>query len=132
MYDHNVYLAVPVQHVEIAKRISRALDPDVGGYDAFAVPEEPSDIISYSSPCTAEFAQNVAQLLARPKVLFKVVQADYTRRWGGLVAPTLAEVQVFCDVVQCYVDGTPDELAVGYGVQDVPHDVQQEVQDEVL
>lgn len=128
IYDHNVYLAVPVQHAEIAKRISRALDPDVGGYDAFAVPEGSADVISYSSPCTAEFARSVAQLLARPKVLFKVVQADYGKRWGGLVAPALAEVQVFCDVVQCYVDGTPDAPTVGYGVQEV----QQEVQHEVL
>lgn len=104
IYDHTITLIVGLDQLETAKRISRALDPDVGGYEAFLQRSKDGSKAIYSTPCTASFASNAAMLLALPDELLAVVTADYAARWAHLPVPTLAEVAAFYADVQCYVD----------------------------
>lgn len=104
IYDHTITLIVSLDQLETAKRISRALDPDVGGYEAFQRRSEDGTKAIYSTPCTADFASNAAMLLALPEKLLTVVAADYDTRWPDFEVPTLAEVSEFCAVVECFVD----------------------------
>ena len=104
IYDHSITLVVGLGQLETAKRISRALDPDVGGYEAFRQRNEDGTKAIYSTPCTADFARNAAMLLMIPAELHAVVAADYAARWPDFAAPTLAEVGEFCAAVECFVD----------------------------
>lgn len=110
IYDHSITLVVGLDQLETAKRISRALDPDVGGYEAFRQRSEDGTKAIYSTPCTADFARNAAMLLALPDELFGVVTADYATRWPEHTAPTPEEVNAFCADVECYVDTPVDSL----------------------
>lgn len=113
IYDHTIIMAVSLDQLETAKRISRALDPDVGGYEAFSqrVTKDSVEYAIYSSPCGAEFATNAAMLLALPDELHASVAADYVTRWTALEPPTLEQVTAFCDDVLCYVDAAPEGYA---------------------
>lgn len=113
-YDHTITLVVPETYCEIAKRVSRALDPDVGGYEAFKlkVTKDGNNYLKYSSPCTASFASTAAYLLAVPEELLKLVQADYALRWPELVVPTLEEISEFVAVLECFVDCDAEEYEV--------------------
>ena len=104
IYDHSITLVVGLDQLETAKRISRALDPDVGGYEAFRQRSEDGTKAIYSTPCTADFARNAAMLLMVPDELHAVVAADYAIRWPNLPAPTLDDVTAFCADVECFVD----------------------------
>lgn len=110
IYDHSITLVVSIDQLETAKRISRALDPDVGGYEAFAQRSEDGTKAIYATPCTASFASNAAMLLALPDELLAVVAADYAVRWPDLPVPTLDDVTAFCADVECFVDTTVDSL----------------------
>ena len=109
-YDHTITMTVSIEQLETAKRVSRALDPDVGGYDAFQQRNEDGTKVRYSTPCTADFARNAAMLLMVPDELHAVVAADYAIRWPNLPAPTLDDVTAFCADVECFVDTTVDSL----------------------
>lgn len=108
IYDHTITMSVSLDQLETAKRISRALDPDVGGYEAFQQRSEDGTKAIYSTPCTASFASNAAMLLALPDELLAVVAADYAMRWAGLLVPTIEEVTAFCLDVACYVDSSAE------------------------
>lgn len=110
IYDHSITLIVSLDQLETAKRISRALDPDVGGYEAFLQRSKDGSKAIYSTPCTASFASNAAMLLALPDELLAVVTADYATRWPEHTAPTPEEVNAFCADVECYVDTPVDSL----------------------
>lgn len=108
IYDHTITLIVSIDQLETTKRISRALDPDVGGYEAFRQRSEDGTKAIYTTPCTADFARNAAMLLMIPAELHAVVAEDYAARWPHLPLPTLAEVTAFCADVACYVDTPVD------------------------
>lgn len=104
IYDHTITLIVSIDQLETARRISRALDPDVGGYEAFRQRSEDGTKAIYSTPCTADFARNAAMLLMIPAELHAVVAADYVSRWPDFECPTLDDVTAFCADVECFVD----------------------------
>ena len=104
IYDHSITLIVSLNQLETAKRISRALDQDVGGYEAFRQRSEDGAKPRYSTPCTADFARNAAMLLMAPDELHGVVAADYAVRWPDFECPTLDDVTAFCADVECFVD----------------------------
>lgn len=104
IYDHTITMSVSLDQLETAKRISRALDPDVGGYDAFQQQNEEGTRAIYTSPCTADFASSAAMLIMVPAELHAVVAADYAARWHNLPVPTLDEIAAFCADVECYVE----------------------------
>jgi len=94
-YDATLSITLPAGLIDIAKSISRALDPDVGGEDSWT-PSEDGLTISTSTPCTSGFAAQAEYMLAHPEALFQAVTADYAARWADLVPPTLAECEQFC------------------------------------
>lgn len=94
-YTETLSIKLPSSLLEIASRISRALDPDVGGADSFTLSSD-GLTISTSTPCTSAFAQQAAYMLTHPEALFSAVSADYAARWADLVPPTLAECEQFC------------------------------------
>lgn len=109
-YDHTIILVTPIANKEVAKRLSRSLDPDVGGYEAFELEVEKDGLryITYSSPCTATFSEEAPYLLSMPEQLHAVVSADYAIRWPEFEAPSLSEITEFCSSVLCIIDSTLD------------------------
>jgi hypothetical protein len=107
-YDNTLTIKLPFALADIASRIGRALDPDVGGErsfsrivtstDAKGLPVY-GDTISMTTPCTTAFKLQAEFMLANPEALHAAVEADYAVRWVELVAPTLEECQAFCDGV---------------------------------
>ena len=104
-YSATLTVTVPISQRETGKRISRALDQDVGGYEAFGQfldaamqPCLEADAIytTYSSPCSQELAGSLDYLIANPAALQAMVAADYAARWTEFEAPTLAECEAFC------------------------------------
>lgn len=103
-YDSSLTITVPSSHVEIAKRISRALDPDIGGFEAFDQRDESGVLLvtqTYTTPCTAEFAAQVQYILSQGAAyLAGVVATDYALRWEQYTPPSIAECESFISVVQ--------------------------------
>jgi hypothetical protein len=104
-YDQKITITLPVALADIASRIGRAMDSDVGGErsftrivtstDAKGLPVY-GDTISMTTPCTTAFKAQATYMLANPESLHAAVEADYAVRWVDLVAPTLDECQAFC------------------------------------
>lgn len=111
IYTSTMTLIVPLDQLETAKRVSRSLDPDSGGYEAFAarVQKDGKEYAIYSTPVTASFASNAAMLLALPDELHAVVSADYATRWPDLVCPSLEELTALCSAIECYIDSKPED-----------------------
>ena len=107
-YSGNITVTVPISQRETGKRISRALDQDVGGYEAFSqfldADMQPCDELTavyttYSSPCSQELAGSMGYLIANPAYLQGMVAQDYAARWAEFEAPTLDECVAFCGAV---------------------------------
>lgn len=106
-YTETLVMTLPysLEMAEIAAKIGRALDPDLGGDRSWARPivemqgETPvfGDTLECSTPCVAEFKGQVDTLLATPAMLHAVICADYAARWPEHVPPTLAEVELFTE-----------------------------------
>ena len=107
--------------VESGKRIARAMDPDVGGYNSFSVIAEPIpdwlDADGNPSPCagypewavcgtscTPEFALQAPYLKANPAALQAAVKADNDKRWPDVPDPSLSTIKKFTDTVQMTSD----------------------------
>lgn len=87
--------SIPESLREVANKIARAFDPDLGGdktFDAEAV----DGVISVSFPVGEGYGQGMLALLWMPEELLASVQRDYSVRWPDAVPPTLEEVQEFC------------------------------------
>ena len=105
IYTQTLCLTVPIALREIAKQLSRSIDEDVGGADAFSrfldadsLPCEELDAVwtTYTSPCVEGFPEQAQYLVANPEALHATVAADYATRWAEFTPPTLEEVQSFC------------------------------------
>lgn len=100
-YTARLSITIPAELYDIACAIGRSLDPDTGGAESFG-PREQGDppavpaTYSTSTPCTEEFADQAAAMLADPALLHAVVSADYTARWADLTPPTLEDCEAFC------------------------------------
>ena len=110
IYTNEMTLIVPIDQLETAKRVSRTLDPDVGGFNAFErrCTKDGVEYAIYSTPVTASFASNAALLLALPDELATIVVNDYATRWPDLPVPTMEELTALCEVIECYVDSQPE------------------------
>jgi len=104
-YSATLTITVPIAQRETGKRISRALDADSGGYEAFGQGLDAAMqhcliddavYVTYSSQCSQELAASMPYLLANPDVLQGMITADYTARWPDLDIPTPPEVSSFC------------------------------------
>lgn len=99
-WNHTVSFIVPIALQEVAKKVSRSLDPDVGGYEAFelylsADGNQPATYVAYSTPCKESFIDILAAVEADPTVLHSLVVADYDARWPEEVVPTEVECLSF-------------------------------------
>lgn len=97
-YNHTLTLRLPAAMLPIASSISRALDPDVGGYNSWTLSED-GLTISTSTPCTEAFFTQAQAMLTDPAMLHYAVAQDYATRWLDLTAPTLAECEQFIAAV---------------------------------
>lgn len=94
-YNATLTIRLPAALAEIAAKIGRAMDADVGGADSFTLSDD-GETISTSTPCTAEFASQAEYMLTHPQALHAACAADYAARWADLVPPTLEECEQFC------------------------------------
>jgi hypothetical protein len=120
-YTHNIIFLCPITQQEVAKRISRSLDPDVGGYEAFASIASsggnlPASHCIYGTPARDSFVATVqalsdsnTPLATRAAALKQMVDADYAARWPSEIPPTQAECEAFLADVQVFVDMPWDE-----------------------
>lgn len=104
IYNHIISIKLPASLADIAAKVGKALDDDVGGehnfhrditgYDG----ETPiyADTISTSVMCTSDFKAQSDYMMLHPEALFAACQADYATRWPELVPPTLEECERFC------------------------------------
>ena len=107
IYNHTIAIKLPASLADIAAKIGKALDDDVGGehnfhrditgYDG----ETPiyADTISTSVMVTDAFYTSSAYLMQHPEALFALCQEDYSIRWTDLVPPTLEECELFCSSI---------------------------------
>lgn len=128
-YTHNIIFICSISLQEVAKRISRSLDPDVGGYEAFNTLSsvggiEPATHAVYGTPVRESFVATVQELndanipLAnRSAALKQMVDADYAARWPNDIAPTLAECEAFLSNLQTFIDGSFSEVLANTGLQ---------------
>ena len=78
---------------DIAAKVGKAMDSDVGGEYSFY--DNGNGTITVDTPCTPEFKAQGDYLMTNPDALFMAMQGAYAERWPDLVAPTLAECQAF-------------------------------------
>lgn len=101
-YTERLIVSIQPDLLDIGRRITRALDVDVGGAESWTPvrftgdPEAPPDSYVADTPCTPEFAAQATAMLQDPVMLHAVISADYASRWADLVPPTLAECEAFC------------------------------------
>ena len=108
-YNHMVTFIVPRDQQYNAKKISRSLDPDIGGFEAFetylsANGETPATHVAYSTPCRESFLQLLEALTADSVTLKAAVDADYSARWQNEVAPSLDECAALLANLQIYIE----------------------------
>jgi len=108
-WSHTIVFIAPIEYQDIAKRISRSLDPDVGGYEAFATYAsndglEPATHVLYSTPVRDTFLPVLSVLIADATALKSAVDADYAARWPGEIVPTLAECETLLSSLQTLID----------------------------
>jgi hypothetical protein len=131
-YTHNIIFACPIAQQEVAKRISRSLDPDIGGYEAFnslasAAGSEPASHVIYGTPVRESFVATVqaltdanTPLANRAAALKQMVDADYAARWPSETAPSLAECEAFLAGLAVYVDTSWDAALTHAGLSVIP------------
>ncbi len=119
-YTNYIVLIIPEDAAIIAtaKAASRALDPDIGGYEAFeqVVTDGTDNYRIYASPITAATAAAMPQMQASPAVLKAKIDADIAERWPGETAPTLAEVTAFTTALRMYPDMGIEAAMVEAGI----------------
>jgi hypothetical protein len=107
MWTEYLTLTLPYspEMADIASKIGRGMDVDVGGAHSFnrsiigyeADGETPiyGDTLTCTTGCTAQFKQQAMAMMADPALLHGAVAADYATRWPDLTPPTLAECEGF-------------------------------------
>lgn len=98
-----ITIQVPLALRDLANRISRALEPDVGGYHVFDSLADETHAIAQIPTCE-RYVANFVELHQDAAALHAFVAADYAARWPDFDCPTLAEVEAFCAAVSCEID----------------------------
>ena len=103
IYNHTIAIKLPFSLADIAAKVGKALDDDVGGEHNFHRDilsfdgENPiyGDTISTNVMVTADFKAQSDYMMEHPEALFAACAADYATRWTTLTPPTLEECQLF-------------------------------------
>lgn len=96
-YSARFNLKLNASVADIAAKIGKGFDPDVGGENSFV--DNGDGTISTSTPCTPEFKAQGEYLMTNPEALFMAMQSAYAERWADLVPPTLAECEAFINAI---------------------------------
>ena len=92
-YSARFTLTLSADVADIAARVGKAMDSDVGGEYSFH--DNGDGTISTSTPCTPEFKRDGDLLMTDATLLYYVMQQKYAERWADLTPPTLEECQAF-------------------------------------
>ncbi len=92
-YSERFTMTLSADVADIAARVGKAMDSDVGGEYSFT--DNGDGTISTSTPCTPEFKAQGEYLMTNPDALYQAMQSAYAERWADLTPPTLAECQAF-------------------------------------
>ena len=102
LYPVNLTVTIPTELLDIGRKVTQALDQDVGGAaswmpvrytgDETATP----DCYVADAPVTEAFKAQVLGMLDDPALLHGAVAADFAARWADQVPPTLQECESFC------------------------------------
>jgi hypothetical protein len=105
-WNHIVHLIIPADHLDIANRIGRSLDPDTGGDQTFSIPLPQDSPTHYGASTAAaeSFVQTIQAVQAGHIPLLTLVQQDYSARWTDLNVPTEAECQTFMNTCIIRID----------------------------
>lgn len=112
-------IIVPIALLTTAKQVSRSLDPDRGGYEAFATYISATDTPTYAiyqTPARAEFIQQLSALTASPAILKSAIDADIAQRWVGADAPTLDDCAAFLSGIQLFIDRSYEDVLTETGL----------------
>jgi hypothetical protein len=101
-----ISITLPAELADIAAKIGRALDPDVGGDKSFGLSADGLTIHT-TAPCSDEFYAQAMYMIDHPEALHAACAADYAKRWQGFEAPTLEECKLFCAGVIRPVNDSP-------------------------
>lgn len=108
-WTHTVSFIIPNALQEVAKKVSRSLDPDIGGYEAFelylsADGNQPATHVAYSTPCKESLLQIMDAVNYDNGTLHDLVSADYAARWPDERPPTAQECLDFWSALITGVD----------------------------
>lgn len=92
-YSERFTLTLNASVADIAARIGKAMDSDVGGEYSFV--DNGDGTITCDTPCVPQFKQDAEYLMQHPELLHWKVAQEYESRWSDLVPPTLEECQAF-------------------------------------
>lgn len=93
-----IKLTVPADVLRTAKLASQAMDPDVGGFNAFEIQEEDGRY-SYTVDVSDEYLQAFEVFRAFPDMLRQTIALDFERRFPSTSPPSLSECEAFCDAL---------------------------------
>lgn len=97
-----IKLTVPAEVLHTAKLASQAMDPDVGGFNAFEIVEEDGRH-SYTVDVSDEYFDAFSAFLLLPELLQDSIARDFERRFPDSAPPTLAECEAFTAALQIEV-----------------------------
>ena len=98
LYPVNLTVSIPPELLEIGRKVTQALDQDVGGANSWMPVTEGDEVVGYvaDAPVTEAFKEQVLGMLASPELLHGAVVADFAAMWADHVPPTLGECEAFC------------------------------------
>jgi hypothetical protein len=108
-YTTEITITLPYALFDVAAKVGRSLDPDVGGANSFhrVIKDfnqdgEPTymDLIRTTFPCTEQFKINAEYMMLNPSALFTACQTDSNLRWKGEGHPTMNECINFCNNIK--------------------------------
>lgn len=89
----DITFKVPITLKELANRVSRALEPDTGGYFVFDSLSDDEFALAIMPTCE-RYAQNLLSISTAEELNTYVVE-DYKSRWSKLEPPTNSEIALF-------------------------------------
>ena len=97
-----IKLTVPGDVLHTAKLASQAMDPDVGGFNAFEIVEADGRY-SYTVDVSNEYFAAFQAFTAMPDLLRDSIARDFEQRFHEDEPPTLAECEAFTAALQIEV-----------------------------
>jgi hypothetical protein len=98
-----IKLTVPPEVLHTAKLASQAMDPDVGGFNAFEAPDEVTGLYSYTVDVSDGYLTAFQAFMLLPGLLRDSIARDFERRFPDTDPPTLDDCAAFVEQLQLEV-----------------------------